>query len=37
MQFDDNRLLPLLYGEHDSHLARIENQLGVALISRGNR
>jgi phosphate starvation-inducible PhoH-like protein len=37
LQFDDNRLLPLLYGEHDSHLARIETQLGVSLVSRGNR
>jgi phosphate starvation-inducible protein PhoH and related proteins len=36
LKFDDNRLLPLLYGEHDSHLARIEKQLGVSLISRGN-
>ena len=36
LAFDDNRLLPLLYGEHDSHLARIETQLGVSLISRGN-
>jgi phosphate starvation-inducible PhoH-like protein len=36
LTFDDNRLLPLLYGQHDSHLARIETQLGVSLISRGN-
>ena len=33
---DDNRLLPMLYGEHDKHLAQIENRLGVSLISRGN-
>ncbi|WP_247886800.1 PhoH family protein [Azospirillum sp. SYSU D00513] len=26
----------MLYGEHDRHLARIENQLGVSLTSRGN-
>jgi phosphate starvation-inducible PhoH-like protein len=37
IQFDDNRLLPLLYGEHDQHLARIEQELGVSLASRGNR
>ena len=37
LQFDDNRLVALLYGHHDSHLARIEAQLGVSLISRGNR
>ena len=37
LQFDDNSLLPLLYGEHDQNLARIERQLGVSLASRGNR
>ena len=36
LNFDDNRLLPLLYGEHDKHLAQIENRLGVSVISRGN-
>lgn len=35
--FDDNRLLPMLYGEHDRNLSRIEHQLGVTLASRGNR
>jgi phosphate starvation-inducible PhoH-like protein len=37
LQFDDNALLPLLYGEHDRHLARIEQRAGVRLSSRGNR
>lgn len=37
LYFDDNSLLVPLFGEHDKHLARIENKLGVALISRGNR
>lgn len=37
LYFDDNSLLASLFGEHDKHLARIENKLGVALISRGNR
>ena len=37
LQFDDNTLLPLLFGEHDRHLARIEQRLGVRLSSRGNR
>jgi phosphate starvation-inducible PhoH-like protein len=37
MQFDDNSLLPQLYGERDEHLDRIERQLGVSLVSRGNR
>src|SRR5215472_14147068 len=37
MQFDDNALLPLLFGEHDANLDRIERQLGVSVVSRGNR
>jgi tRNA-2-methylthio-N6-dimethylallyladenosine synthase len=37
LTFDDNSLLPRLFGEHDEHLARIENGFGVALTSRGNR
>ena len=37
LDFDDNRLLALLFGEHDRHLARIEERLGVAVASRGNR
>ncbi|TWB75338.1 phosphate starvation-inducible PhoH-like protein [Nitrospirillum amazonense] len=36
LQFDDNRLLPLLFGEHEQYLSRVERQLGVNLISRGN-
>jgi len=37
LQFDDNRLLSALYGEHDRHLARIEQGLGISLMSRGNQ
>ena len=37
LQFDDNNLLPPLYGEHDQHLTRLESQLGVRLAARGNR
>ncbi len=37
LEFDDNLLLPLLYGERDQHLDRIERHLGVSLLSRGNR
>ncbi len=37
LQFDDNSLLPPLYGEHDQHLTRLEAQLGVRLAARGNR
>jgi phosphate starvation-inducible PhoH-like protein len=36
VSFDDNRRLPLLYGEHNVNLARIERQLGVRLAARGN-
>lgn len=35
--FPDHTLLPLLFGAHDAHLARIEHRLGVRLASRGNR
>ena len=37
LTFDDNALLGGLFGEHDSHLARIEQKLGVWITSRGNR
>jgi len=37
VDFQDNRLLPRLFGEHDVHLARIERALGVSVSSRGNR
>src|SRR6516165_12268631 len=37
LEFDDNLLLPLLYGERDQHLDRIERQLGVSFVTRGNR
>ena len=37
VQFDDNRLVPLLFGEHDQHLARIERELGVSMVGRGNQ
>ncbi len=36
LEFDDNRLLPQLFGSHNSHLARIEQKLDVILQSRGN-
>jgi phosphate starvation-inducible PhoH-like protein len=34
--FDDNRRLPLLYGEHNANLVRLERQLGVKLAAMGN-
>jgi len=37
LEFDDNLLLASLYGERDQHLDRVERQLGVSLITRGNR
>lgn len=37
LEFDDNLLLPALYGERDQHLDRIERQLGVSVVTRGNR
>ena len=37
VDFADNRLLSALFGEHDRHLSRIEQKLGVNLTSRGNR
>lgn len=37
LQFSDNLLLPLLLGDHDRHLVRLEQGLGVRLSCRGNR
>lgn len=36
LEFKDNRLLPLLFGERDRHLQRIENVLRVSIQARGN-
>jgi phosphate starvation-inducible protein PhoH and related proteins len=36
VRFDDNRLLPVLHGEHGSHLARLERLLDVSIAPRGN-
>ncbi|GGE56045.1 PhoH family protein [Niveispirillum cyanobacteriorum] len=36
LSFDDNRLLPLLFGEHGQFLTRLEKQTGTRLMSRGN-
>jgi len=36
LEFDDNRLLPALYGDFDRHLARVEQLLGITVASRGN-
>ena len=37
LQFSDNTLLPLLLGDHDRHLVRIEQAMGVRVSCRGNR
>lgn len=37
LDIDDVKLLSPLFGEHDTHLARIERKLGVSLVPRGNR
>ena len=37
LTFEDNRLLSVLFGEHDEHLALIEHRLAVAITPRGNR
>lgn len=34
--FDNNRLLPMLYGDGDAHLAKIERKLNISASSRGN-
>ncbi len=37
LAFEDNRIMALLLGEHDAHLAQIEHRLSVAITPRGNR
>jgi phosphate starvation-inducible protein PhoH len=37
LSFEDNSLLPGLFGAHDEFLARIEQTLGANLSSRGNK
>jgi len=34
--FEQNQYLPMLYGERDSHLEKLEQLLHVSLVSRGN-
>lgn len=36
MAFADNSLLPMLYGDNDAHLARIEKRFNISASSRGN-
>jgi phosphate starvation-inducible PhoH-like protein len=37
LQFDDKALVPLLFGQHNRNLARLEQHLGVSIDSFGNR
>ena len=37
LEFDNNRLLPELYGAYGAHLTRIEEALDVSLVNRGNQ
>ncbi len=36
LEFEDNSHLPTLYGEHNAHLARIEQKIGASLSVKGN-
>ncbi len=36
LEFENNELLPLLFGDFDRHLARLEQSLCVTIASRGN-
>ncbi len=36
MKFEDNRLVPVLFGEQNSHLQTLEKTFGVQIDSRGN-
>ena len=37
LEFEDNRLLPTLFGQLDENLKIIEQRLSVSLVSRGNK
>ncbi len=37
LEFEDNSLLSPLYGEHDKYLTRIENELSITIVARGNQ
>lgn len=36
LEFKQNKLLPLLFGEHNSHLNYLEEKLGIQISDRGN-
>jgi phosphate starvation-inducible PhoH-like protein len=37
LSFDDNSLLPALFGEHNNHLRHLEDALDIEIASRGNQ
>jgi len=37
IEYNDNRLLPVLFGQYDRNLARIEETLNIRISSRGNQ
>ena len=37
LEFNNNSLLPLLFGEHNSHLTYLEKKLGIDISDRGNK
>ena len=37
MMVDDNRYLPLIFGQYDQHLARLEQQLDITIHASGNQ
>jgi len=36
LEFENNDLLPLLFGEHNAHLSYLENKLDITIADRGN-
>lgn len=36
LSFDDNTLIPFLFGEHNNHLRHLEEALSLDIVSRGN-
>ena len=36
ISFDNNLILPLIFGEHDKNLKIIEKKLNISIVPRGN-
>lgn len=37
LSFENNDLVPLLFGEHNAHLSHLEQKLGISIADRGNK